>query len=789
MPKCCDCEQDLPKTAFAKVQLKKNQDARRCKECAAKIAILPADKKEEKPIVEATVKVVKKPSNDEKNDNKKNGDKKQGDIVAWRKDLKSASKSSKKPKQQSSNEANSDQTEKRPAKDQKNDTKKEKAEEATDIPPGLVASLSLFTLAQQDLAKSLCGPLAKQSHIFAHWEASASADGVVKQQLMEQLETMDRSYPSGGLVGYLANARELLDKSRRGVNPLEGWKPSVPTGDMFELGTEEFEKVEELGLKEVGSCGFVLVAGGLGERLGYGGIKIGLPTELATETCYLEFYIEIILSLQSKYALPGIELPLCIMTSGDTNAKTVELLERNNYFGMDKAAVTIVQQGEGVPALENNDAKIALDASNPYKVLSKPHGHGDIHSLLHSEGVVKKWLASGIRWTVFFQDTNGLAFHTLPLALGVSKKLGLLMNSMAAPRKAKQAIGGITKLENEEGGVRTINVEYNQLDPLLRASGFPNGDVDDEKTGFSPFPGNINQLLFSLEPYAKVLEKTNGAMPEFVNPKYKDSNKRVFKKPTRLECMMQDFPTVLKGSEAEKVGFTSIAAEVCFSPVKNATSDGLALQQKGTHPGVAASGEADQYGAVRKILQSIGCNVIDAEPETFKGITIIPGPAIVLKPSFVLCPHEYKAKFPNPSQVKISPRSTLVVSGTGVVIESLDLDGTLHIECEDGASGIIKDLVVVNKGWEKVVNDSSTDEIINMRGYHLNKIETESIFFKKDGSIRGDYAHPSDRAEDIKAPNDMEKSSKVVAISAPSLTEPAQKQVEEKKTECNCIIL
>jgi len=38
-----------------------------------------------------------------------------------------------------------------------------------------------------------------------------------------------------------------------------------------------------------------------------------------------------------------------------------------------------------------------------------------------------------------------------------------------------------------------INVEYNQLDPLLRASGFPDGDVNCE-TGFSPFPGNINQV-------------------------------------------------------------------------------------------------------------------------------------------------------------------------------------------------------------------------------------------------------------------------------------------------------
>lgn len=38
-----------------------------------------------------------------------------------------------------------------------------------------------------------------------------------------------------------------------------------------------------------------------------------------------------------------------------------------------------------------------------------------------------------------------------------------------------------------------INVEYNQLDPLLRATINPEGDVNCE-TGFSPFPGNINQV-------------------------------------------------------------------------------------------------------------------------------------------------------------------------------------------------------------------------------------------------------------------------------------------------------
>ena len=34
----------------------------------------------------------------------------------------------------------------------------------------------------------------------------------------------------------------------------------------------------------------------------------------------------------------------------------------------------------------------------------------------------------------------------------------------------------------------TINVEYNQLDPLLRATINAEGDVNDD-TGFSPFPG------------------------------------------------------------------------------------------------------------------------------------------------------------------------------------------------------------------------------------------------------------------------------------------------------------
>ena len=145
---------------------------------------------------------------------------------------------------------------------------------------------------------------------------------------------------------------------------------------------------------------FVLVAGGLGERLGYSGIKVALPTDLARNACFLQVgfhpalsapgccysiskgqrvrrasryiqpvlssaaalaavsdtscggdherwrlqvYIESILALQAK-AGGSAQLPLAIMTSGDTHDRTLRLLEDSAYFGMQPGQVTLLKQ-------------------------------------------------------------------------------------------------------------------------------------------------------------------------------------------------------------------------------------------------------------------------------------------------------------------------------------------------------------------------------------------------------------------------------------------------------------
>ena len=149
------------------------------------------------------------------------------------------------------------------------------------------------------------------------------------------------------------------------------------------------------------------------------------------------------------------------MVSDDTNDRTIKLLEENNYFGLNKDHVDIVKQ-ENVPALLDNDGHIALD-DKEFKIITKPHGHGDIHTLLYQNGVAQKWLKMGKEWMLFFQDTNALAMKTIPSVLGVSKKNNWEMNSVAVPRMPGEAVGAICKLVDQTDSSKeiVINVEYN----------------------------------------------------------------------------------------------------------------------------------------------------------------------------------------------------------------------------------------------------------------------------------------------------------------------------------------
>ena len=90
------------------------------------------------------------------------------------------------------------------------------------------------------------------------------------------------------------------------------------------------------------------------------------------------------------------------MTSDDTHRKTLDLLAQGDYFGLAREQVHVLKQ-EKVACLTDSDARLARDPKDPAQIETKPHGHGDVHGLLHSSGLAGRFLQEGRRWCVFFQ--------------------------------------------------------------------------------------------------------------------------------------------------------------------------------------------------------------------------------------------------------------------------------------------------------------------------------------------------------------------------------------------------
>ena len=576
---------------------------------------------------------------------------------------------------------------------------------------GLKANWEILSETDRELVSKLVG--AGQQHLFAEWDVPGTADEA-KASFLESLKKIDESYP-GGLAGYISNARVLLAEAREGNNPFEGFVPHQP--DKVDLTTFDtaYDHYEALGQKQFEKLGVVLVAGGLGERLGYNGIKLDIPVEVVETTPYLKHYAACLKAMEARMENPH-PVPFIIMVSQDTGPKTLQSLESNGYFGLRKEQVHVLRQ-ELVPAISDNDGALALKGK--YELILKPHGHGDIHMLLHTSGLAARLEKEGIEHLLFIQDTNGQVFNAMPAALGVSVEKGFDFNSVAVNRIPGEAVGGLAKLVRDDKEL-TLNVEYNQLDPMLRATISPEGDVPNAQ-GFSMFPGNINVLVIRMASYVRILERSQGIIAEFVNPKYDDEAKTSFKKPTRLETMMQDLPKLF--GPDEKVGVSIFDRRWSFSANKNNIADAAAKHEAGGPPESAAAAESDFYLAGRMRLTVAGAKAEEASQELILGVPFTPGPKVLLHPSFAMTLAETREKI---SGCSLSGKASLILDGKDIVLEGVELSdcSALVVKACDGAKVTVKG-AFENEGFEFVrlteaeLASDSVPEYLRIRGYRF----------------------------------------------------------------------
>lgn len=554
-----------------------------------------------------------------------------------------------------------------------------------------------------------------QEALFTGWPAKGTDDDK-KKELISQLVKADKSI-KGGLVEYIKKGRGLLRDHKDGVSPLEGWKPSVPEGMSFEMDDEDFDELEKDGIQRSGDMAIVIVALGEG-ALGFEGTELGFPYETLTNTTFLKLAADSIIAFENK-GRRGKRMNLAIMTSEETHNSIEELLEKNTYYGLMQERVHLIKQTV-VPAFATLDGQLATDPANPFSLVRKPHGSGDIHASLLDSGLLKEWTSEGVKWVTFLSGINPVAFRCVPGMIQTSAANNYHYNTICIPRKTGAATPTICKLTNAEGKSVTTLVRPADFNKLLEsASDFEDGDETDEDTGFSEFPGTIGSMIISCPEYYAVMNHIADKLPEYVEPVYTDDQRTALKEPVALQSDMADYPRLLP--RTAKVGFTMTDPEMSYQPVTSKES--------------AVASEFSVYKLNCELLKKCGADIEGPTTATFNGVEVEVHPRVIWTPTFAATFGELRSKV-NGSLLKLTSNATLILEGDKCKIEDLKLNGALKIRGQWGQDIVVDGLNIVNQGFK--LEPAADDE-----EYAPSKIKGFKFAAKNNIKILGKGKHQS----------------------------------------------
>ncbi|MBS0649295.1 MAG: UTP--glucose-1-phosphate uridylyltransferase [Verrucomicrobia bacterium] len=145
-----------------------------------------------------------------------------------------------------------------------------------------------------------------------------------------------------------------------------------------------------------GKAGCIVLAGGLGTRLGHKGPKGTFPVSLVKKKTLFQLLFERIYWLQKKC---GSTLPLALLVSSYNQEMTVKFLKKYQYFGLKPSQITFLEQ-KNIPYLNLQKKPLALVA---------PNGNGGFLEEAIESGLLDRWAQKGIEFIYMVPIDNPLA--------------------------------------------------------------------------------------------------------------------------------------------------------------------------------------------------------------------------------------------------------------------------------------------------------------------------------------------------------------------------------------------
>ena len=271
-----------------------------------------------------------------------------------------------------------------------------------------------------------------------------------------------------------------------------------PRGKIEPIGVMELAQIEEkkeeytkIGLEAIkaGKVGAVLLAGGMGTRLGSdapkGVYNIGLTKDVFIFQRLVENLLDVV-------HLAEAWIPLYVMTSDKNHDTTVAFFEEKKYFGYNADYVTFFMQ-DMAPASDYN-GKVYMEAKN--KMSTSPNGNGGWFLSMVKWGVADQMRKAGVEWLNVFAVDNVLQRIADPCFVGATIATDSAVGAKVVAKNAPDEKVGAMCLEDGRPSI----VEYYDMTQELM-------DAKNEKGAPAYHFGVILNYLFRVKDLEEIVAR------------------------------------------------------------------------------------------------------------------------------------------------------------------------------------------------------------------------------------------------------------------------------------------
>jgi len=273
-----------------------------------------------------------------------------------------------------------------------------------------------------------------------------------QQELLSQIEATDMS-----ILDAYKNKEDLVQKGV--IEPLAAMEL-----DEIEANRESFVATGVEAIR-AGKVGAVLLAGGMGTRLGSDDPKcmynVGITKDLYIFECLINNLMDVVKQAEAW-------IHLFVMTSDKNNDATIRFMKEHDYFGYKEEYIHFFKQE--MAAATDYNGKIYLEEK--WKMSTSPNGNGGWFVSLKTAGLLDVIHKEGIEWLNVFAVDNVLQRIADPCFVGATIQKNCVVGAKVVRKSAPDEKVGVMCLEDGKPSI----VEYYELTEELMNAKDAKGD-------------------------------------------------------------------------------------------------------------------------------------------------------------------------------------------------------------------------------------------------------------------------------------------------------------------------